>query len=67
LVYFCDNQESYNWLSTHINGTKLKDKFALKAMETTNIPKPMKMALKTKDIVTKNPEMLFRCLELLTP
>jgi hypothetical protein len=36
-------------------------------METTNLPKPIKMALNTKDIITKNPEVLFRCLELLNP
>jgi hypothetical protein len=67
LIYFCDNQESCNWLSTHINGTKLRDKFVLKVKETSNLPKPIKMAFKTKDIITKNPEVLFRCLELLNP
>jgi hypothetical protein len=36
-------------------------------MEATNLPKPMKIAFKTKDIVTKNPEVLFRSLELLNP
>jgi hypothetical protein len=36
-------------------------------METTNLPKPMKMDFKTKYIVTKNPEMLFCRLELLNP
>ena len=63
----CDNQESCNWLSTHINGTKLRDKFVLKVMETTNLPRPIKVAFKTKDIITKNPEMLFCRLELLNP
>ena len=67
LIYFCDNQESCNWLSTHINGTKLRDKFILKVMETTNLPKPLKIAFKTKDIVTKNLEVLFHRLELLNP
>ena len=38
---FCENQESCNWLSTHINVTKLRDKFVLKAMETKNVPKPI--------------------------
>ena len=51
LIYFCDNQESCKWLSTHINGTKLRNKFALKVMGTTNLPKPLKMAFKTKDII----------------
>ena len=50
---------SCNWLSTHINGTKLRDKFVLKIMETTNLPKPMKMALKTKDINIKIPKCYF--------
>jgi hypothetical protein len=36
-------------------------------METTNLPKQIKMAFKTKDIITKNPEVLFRRLELLNP
>jgi len=67
LIYFCDNQESCNWLSTHINGNKIRDKFVLKGMETTNLLKPIKMAFKTKDINTKNPEVLFRHLELLNP
>ena len=67
LIYFCDNQESCNWLSTHIIGNKLKDKFVLKVMETIILPNPIKMAFKTKDINTKNPEVLFRRLELLNP
>ena len=67
LIYFCVNQESCNWFSTHINGTKLRDKFVLKVMETTNLPKPIKMAFKTKDIITKNHEVLFRRLEVLNP
>ena len=67
LIYFCDNQESCNTLSTHINGTKLRDKFVLMIMKTTNLPKPIKMALKTKDIIIKNREVLFRRLELLNP
>ena len=67
MIYYCDNQKSCIWLSTHINGTKLRDKFVLKAVETTHLPKPMKMAFKIKDIVTKNPEMVFRRLELLNP
>ena len=25
LIYFCDNQECCNWLSTHINWIKLRD------------------------------------------
>ena len=33
-------------------------------METTNLPKLIKMDFKTKDIITKNPELLFRRLEL---
>ena len=37
LMYFCDNQESFNWLSTHINVTKLRDTFVLKVLETTNL------------------------------
>ena len=45
LIYFCDNQESCNWLSTHINGTKLRDKFVLKLMETTKSPKTHKDGL----------------------
>ena len=36
-------------------------------METTNLSKPMKMAYKTKDFVSKNSEVLFRRLELLNP
>ena len=36
-------------------------------METTNLPKPIKMAFKTKDIITKNPGVLFHHLELLNP
>ena len=54
-------------LATHINRTKLRDKFVLKVMETTNLPKPIKMAFKAKDIITKNPEELFCRLELLNP
>ena len=34
-------------------------------METTNLPKPIKMDFKTKDIISKNPEVLFCRLELL--
>ena len=66
-IYFCDNLESCNWFSTHYNGTKLRDKFIIKVMETTNLPKPIKMAFKTEDINTKIPEVLFRRLELLNP
>jgi hypothetical protein len=36
-------------------------------METTNLPKPIKIALKSKDIITKNSEVLFRHLELMNP
>jgi hypothetical protein len=36
-------------------------------METTNLPKPIKMTIKTTDIITKNSEVLFRRLELLHP
>jgi hypothetical protein len=38
-----------------------------KVIETTNPPKPIKLAFKTKDIITKNLEVLFRRLELLNP
>jgi hypothetical protein len=36
-------------------------------METTNLPKPLKMAFKNTDINTKIPEVLLRRLELLNP
>jgi hypothetical protein len=42
LIYFCDNQESCNWLSTHINGTKLRDKFVLKINGDNKSPKTNK-------------------------
>ena len=51
----------------YINGTKLRNKFALKVMEATNLPKLIKMAFKTKYIKSKNPEVLFCILELLNP
>ena len=41
--------------------------FVLKVMESKHLPKPMKMTFKTKDIITKNPEVLFLRLDLLSP
>ena len=50
-----------------LQSNQIRDKFVLKVMETTNLPKSINMAFKTKHINTKELEVLFLRLELLNP
>jgi hypothetical protein len=56
LMYVCTNQQSDQWLIRATDNHRLGSGARLKATDARNLPKPIKVALRTRDKVAKSPE-----------
>jgi hypothetical protein len=56
LIYTCADQQSGQWLIKVIDNHRLKSGARLKATDTKNLPKPVKLALRIGDKVAQNQE-----------
>jgi hypothetical protein len=55
LIYICANQQSGQWLIRATENHRLGTGARLKATDARNLPKPVKVALRTRDNVEENP------------
>jgi hypothetical protein len=53
LIYICADQQSGQWLVRAIDNHRLDSGARLKATDARNLPKPVKMALRTRDKVAQ--------------
>jgi hypothetical protein len=60
LIYVCTEQQSGHWLIEAINGHRLREGTMLKAIDTKDLLRPVKMALRTRDKQSKDTEELLR-------
>ena len=65
LIYYCENQDTCNWLQKNLDGVEIKDKSILKVVEAKDLPKPVKVAFRTRDLKTSDPKVLLRRMQLL--
>lgn len=65
LIYYCEDQNSCLWLQKCLNGTTIRDNFVLKVMDAKELPKPVKVAFRTRDLTTSDPKVLLRRVQLL--
>jgi hypothetical protein len=59
LIYVSTNQQSGQWLTEAINGHRLGEGTLLKATDAKDLPRPVKMALRTWDKQSKDTEELL--------
>jgi hypothetical protein len=67
LMYVCADQQSGQWLIRAIDNHMLGSGARLKATDARNFPKPIKVALRTRDKVAKSPEELLKWIKDLNP
>jgi hypothetical protein len=67
IFYACADQRSVDWLITAIHGFQIREGVRLKAIDAKHLPKPVKMALRTKDKVATGPEELLKWIKSLNP
>jgi hypothetical protein len=67
LIYICADQKSSQWLIKAIDNHRLESGARLKATDARNLPKPVKVALKTGDKVAQNQEELLKWVKNLNP
>ncbi|PNF41014.1 hypothetical protein B7P43_G08808 [Cryptotermes secundus] len=67
LLYTCADQQSGQWLMRTIDNHRLKSGARLKITDTKNLPKPVKIAIRTKDKVVQNPDELLKWIGNLNP
>ena len=67
VLYACADQRSVNWLVTGLYGFHIREGARLKAIDAKHLPKPIKMALRTKDKVATGPEELLKWIKSLNP
>ena len=60
IFYACADQKSVDWLIAALHGFQIREGARLKAIQSKHLPKPIKMALRTKDKVTTGPEELLK-------
>jgi hypothetical protein len=48
-IYICAEQQSGQWLKNAMHGHKLREGTTLRAIDTKDLPKPVKMSLRTGD------------------
>jgi hypothetical protein len=53
LIYICADQQSGQWLIKAIDNHRLETGARLKVTDARNLPKPLKVALRTKDNVVQ--------------
>jgi hypothetical protein len=66
-MYVCADQQSGQWLIRATDNHRLCSGARLKARDARNFPKPVKVALRTRDTVTKSPEELLKWIKVLNP
>jgi hypothetical protein len=67
LIYTCVDQQSGQWLIKTIDHHELGSGGKLKATEAKNLPKPVKVALRGRENIAKNPEELLQWIKQLNP
>jgi hypothetical protein len=67
LIYTCADQQSGQWLIKAIDKYRLESGAKLKATDTMNIPKTVKVALRIGDKVSQNQEELLKWAKHLNP
>ena len=59
LTYYCEDEFSTGWLKESLRGFKIKGT-GIRAMDPSDLPKPVRVAFKTKDMSTKEAPKLLR-------
>jgi hypothetical protein len=67
LIYICVDQQSGQRLIRAIDNHRLGSGAKLKAVDARNLPKPVKVALRTRDRVAQNQDELLRWIKNLNP
>jgi hypothetical protein len=63
LIYTCADQQSDQWLIKATDNHRLRSGARLKATDTGNLPKPIKVALRVRDKVAQTQDELLRWIE----
>jgi hypothetical protein len=66
-MYVCSDQQSGQWLIKATDHHRLGSGARLKATDARKLPKPIKVALRMRDKVAKNPEELLKWIKDLNP
>jgi hypothetical protein len=67
LIYVCTDQQSGQWLTEAVNGHRFREGTLLKAMDARDLPRPVKMAIRTWDKQSDDTEELLRWIRDLNP
>jgi hypothetical protein len=67
LIFVCADQVSGQWLIKAIDKQRLVSEARLNATDARNLPKPVKVALGTKDKVANSPDELLKWIKDLNP
>jgi hypothetical protein len=67
LMYVCADQQSGQWLIRATDNHRLGSGARLKAMDARKLPKPIKVAIRTRDKVAKSHEELLKWIKDLNP
>jgi hypothetical protein len=68
LIINCYDSNAVAWLKKNVDGNKkVLGDVALKVMSANDLPKPCKVAFRTRDVYTKSPSVLLTRLERLNP
>jgi hypothetical protein len=67
LIYTCVDRQSGQWLIKTIHNYGLGSGGSLKATEAKNLPEPVKVALRAKENIARNPDELLQWLKQLNP
>jgi hypothetical protein len=66
-VRACADQQSSQWLIRAIDNHRLGSGSRLKATDARNLPKPVKVALRTRDEIAQNQDELLNLIKNLKP
>jgi hypothetical protein len=67
LIYICTDQQSGQWLIKATNNHRLGTGARLKVMDARNLPKPVKVVLRTRDTVAQTHDELLTWVKNLNP
>jgi hypothetical protein len=67
LIYICAAQQSGQWLIRATDNHRLGSGARLKAKDTRNLPKPVKVALRRRDKVAQTQDELLRLIKNQNP
>lgn len=68
LIVYCDDLETGDWLKRVFDdNTEVIGGTVLKVMSASELPKPVKVAFKTRDVYTKEPNLLLKRINRLNP